>query len=539
MTARLHARMTCAAVLLFATGCATNSADWFEPDWDRVLVQRGELGQMPEAGIPAAALNEPQDLPDFSAPGPHELFIEQSVFASLRQNRDLSVAQYVPVITQAFEQIERGVFDPELFASAAFTREQAQETARSTGAQFGVVGDDASLEAGVRQTLPTGTTVELGVTQDRSISNRAPEQQAARVGLGITQSLLRGFGPAVNLASVRQAELETAISRYELRAFVESLVAQTEVAYWRYLLAQRKIEIFERSLDVARQQADQIDQRIEVGVLPRTESAAARSEVALREQALIDARSELRAARMQLLRAMGSSLEHAEEVAIDPVSAPTFEGEELGDASDRVRIAAQLRPELAEARLRLDQKRLETVRTRNGLLPRLDFFIAFGKTGYADTFDTSFRELDGPNHDWTVGATLSQAIGRTTARGQHAAAVASRQQSAAAIDNLSQLVELDVRLAVNGAQRAREQIAATATTRQLQEQTAQAEQERFDVGSSTALLVAQAQRDLLAARIAEVEAIINYRIALVQLYLAEGSLLERRGVQVTTPQDRS
>ena len=44
--------------------------------------------------------------------------------------------------------------------------------------------------------------------------------------------------------------------------------------------------------------------------------------------------------------------------------------------------------------------------------------------------------------------------------------------------------------------------------------------------------MAQAQRDLLASQIAEVEAIVNYRTALVNLYLAEGSLLERRGVRL-------
>jgi len=62
--------------------------------------------------------------------------------------------------------------------------------------------------------------------------------------------------------------------------------------------------------------------------------------------------------------------------------------------------------------------------------------------------------------------------------------------------------------------------------------TGPAEQERFAVGSSTALQVAQAQRDLLNSQIAEIEAIVNYRIALVRLYLAEGSLLERRGISV-------
>jgi outer membrane protein TolC len=100
------------------------------------------------------------------------------------------------------------------------------------------------------------------------------------------------------------------------------------------------------------------------------------------------------------------------------------------------------------------------------------------------------------------------------------------------VDNLRQSVRLDVRLAVNEVERARQQISASKVTRRLEEQALRAEKEMFDVGSSTALLVAQAQRDLLASRIAEVRAVVNYRIALVRLYLAEGSLLERRGVRI-------
>jgi outer membrane protein TolC len=100
------------------------------------------------------------------------------------------------------------------------------------------------------------------------------------------------------------------------------------------------------------------------------------------------------------------------------------------------------------------------------------------------------------------------------------------------VENLAQIVRLDVRLAVNEVERARQQIAASRATRILQEKTLEAEKERFKVGSSTSLLIAQAQRDLLAAGITEVISIVNYRIALVRLYLAEGTMLERRGVKL-------
>ena len=108
----------------------------------------------------------------------------------------------------------------------------------------------------------------------------------------------------------------------------------------------------------------------------------------------------------------------------------------------------------------------------------------------------------------------------------------AQQQAANAVANLRQLVHLEVRLAVNEVERTRQLIDASRATRIFQEQTVEAEKERFDVGASTTLQIAQAQRDLLLIQIAEVEATVNYRIALVRLYLAEGSLLEYRGVRL-------
>ena len=105
-------------------------------------------------------------------------------------------------------------------------------------------------------------------------------------------------------------------------------------------------------------------------------------------------------------------------------------------------------------------------------------------------------------------------------------------QAAEAVDNLREILRLEVRLAINELERTRQQITASNATRRLEEQTVRAEKERFEVGASTALLVSQAQRDLLISQIAEVRAIINYRIALVKLYLTEGSLLQRRGVRI-------
>ncbi|MDQ8200489.1 TolC family protein [Pelagicoccus enzymogenes] len=460
------------------------------------------------------------------------LSVEEAIFTALERNRELRIQTLEPVKAGAFELIERGQFRPELYGVLQAGEEEVSENSRATGEQFSVTGRDAGGEIGIRQSLATGTDIELSIEQDRSISSRTPEQQEARLGLSITQSLLRGFGPAVNLASVRQAQLDTLASQYELRGYTEAFVAEVESAYWQYVLAREEIAIFESSLELARRERDEIEGRIEVGALSQTDGALSRGEVARRESALIDARAYLDEQRFRLVRLLNANLDGSLDFQILATSQPDVDHEPLHEIEARIELALQKRPDLNEARLRLAQDRLQTAVTKNGLLPRLDLFVTLGKTGYADTFLDSFENIQEDSYDVTAGLRFNQFLGNAAARGRDMLARANRAQAADAVLNHEQIVRLDVRLAANEVERARQQIEATAQIRIHLEETVQGEVERLEVGSTTALQVAEARRDLLASRIQEVEALISYRLALIDLYLAEGSLLERRGISL-------
>jgi outer membrane protein TolC len=484
---------------------------------------------------------EPEMVPEFPvSPSPPpgrvdgrvELSLEQAVLLTLQHNRGLAVEERSPVIAGAFEQIERGSFAPELFAGARYREESASETARATGEQFNVEGEDTESEAGLRRRFSTGTEMEAGVAHSRTYSDRTPEQQEVRLGLSVTQQLLRGLGPGVNLAAVHQAELGTLASAYELRGYTEALIADTEITYWEFVLAREKVAIFSESLEVAKRQLDDTEQRIEVGALADNEAAAARAEVARREQGLIEARSQLEDARLRLLQLVYPDGLDDPDFVLEALSEPRTEPRPIGDVGQRVALAARMRPDLNEARLRLGQRRLETVVTRNGLLPRLDLFINLGKSGYAQSFSDAFRDLEEDSYDLTAGLALVYEIGNPTGKARDRLAAAELDQAVLSVQNLRDLVALDVYLAVNEAERVRQQIHASAVTRAFEEESLRAEQERFAVGAGTALLLAQAQRDLLASQIVEVEAIVAYRVALVNLHLAEGTLLHRRGITV-------
>lgn len=453
------------------------------------------------------------------------LTLEQAVFMVLKNNRDLHVRQFAPAIAGTFEQIELGTFDPELFADLSWAREMDDSTAQ-----------DRIIEtrAGVTKKFISGTRLTADLAYDKDSSEDDGSRHNTRAELSVTQALLRGAGVIVNLAGVRQRKLDTLASIYELKGFTEALVARTEAAYWNYVLALKEIEIFQRSLEVAAQQREEAELRIQVGLLPENEAAAARSEEAIREQALIDAASLVEERRLTLLQLI--NVKNADE-KINPLSRPAIHADAMGKTSERVDLALSSRPDLKEAELKLTRDELEVMVTENGILPKLDFFMNLGINGFGNSPGESIEDISTKKYDIGAGITTSRYMGNRQARARHRAAALTRQQAETAVDNLRHNIRFQVCLAVNEVKRTRQQIFASRKTRECEEQTVVSEQERFKVGSGTSLLVAQAQRDLLASQIAEARAVINYRIALVNLFLSEGSLLERRGISIKTDKD--
>ena len=516
-----------AAVLLaatFLTGCDAYDMRSVEDAIDATNVRPSGTTSAPASQLASGPSTSPFVLPES---GPIELTVERAIVLALNNNRDLAVEKYTPQIRRTGELLELSVFDPTLAWQGQYRR--ARNDLGNIGGPL-TVTDSASLSAAIEQFLPTGTTIALEADTEWSRPRDADGAWASRVGGSVTQSLLRGYGLDVNLARLRQARIDTQISLYELRGLAQLIVAQTEQAYWDYALALRQIDIVEQSLDLAQQQLNEIDERIRVGRLAQTERAATEAEVATRRQNLIEADAAAERARLTLLRLIsppnGDPL--ARQVVL--LQEPSPVEIKLDDIACHLEIARRMRPELNQAKLLINRNELEIVRTRNGLLPRLDAFINFGSTGYARSFGRSVGDIDGDSYDVTAGISGDYQLTNRTARATYTRSLLTRDQAVAALENLWQSVDLDVRLAFVEVTRAREQIVAAAATRRLQEVKVRAEIEKFRVNKSTSLQVSQVQRDLLVSQLSEQQAIAAYLIAFVELYRVEGSLLERRGI---------
>ncbi|HEO70075.1 MAG TPA: TolC family protein, partial [Candidatus Hydrogenedentes bacterium] len=191
------------------------------------------------------------------------------------------------------------------------------------------------------------------------------------------------------------------------------------------------------------------------------------------------------------------------------------------------------RPDLAQARLNLANRDLDVVRTKNGLLPALDAFASYGRQSEGTGRGDWARDWDDATYDrFQLGLSFDIAPGLRAERARFERARLRQDQTEAALRNLEQLIETEVRKTAVEVERQWESIEAARQEVLRREEELRIETDQFRLGRSTNLDVLQVQRNFVQARVAEATARVRSMEAVAALYRTEGTLLPRRGISL-------
>ena len=452
--------------------------------------------------------------------------LEKATLLALENNWEFRVERFSPDIQRTYEEDERAAFDPIVWAEGGWKRDRDK---------IDSVTEGPVVSTGVSEFLPTGTWLDLdfGVEQeDKIIVTNPDEEYETNLSLTVTQALLRGRGLDVNLASLRQARIDTRASEYQLRGLAQSLLAEVENAYWDYTLAKEEVKIYEASVELGAKLVRETIERIELGQLARSEIFYGESETAKRRQDLIDAQSARANARLRLLRLLNTPGENFWQRKVVLLTLPERLDPQLEGVGQHIKVALLMRPDLNQARLAVQRGELEVVKTKNGVLPKLDFFVSLGRTGYASSFGGSVSDFGKGEGGLNVyaGLRFEFPIGNRAPKALYKRSTLELEQQDQALENMAQLAEQDVLSAYIEIARSSKQIVASSATVKYQREKLGAEVEKYRFGKSTMFRVAQAERDLVESQVDAVQAVADYIKSLTQFYLVEGSLLVRRGI---------
>jgi HAE1 family hydrophobic/amphiphilic exporter-1 len=470
---------------------------------------------------------------------------EDVVRMARENNPDLVAAGYDPRISAERVAEARAAFLPTLQSGINRNVQQAPPTSVFFGAT-GVRTDVWSGNVGVGQQIPWGGgAYSVGWTSNRTnasntLSNFNPAV-TAQLQAVVSQPLLRGFKIDPLRAQVTTAQRSQEIADVSLRETAEITMANAQRAYWALVLANAAVAVQQRSLDLALELERNNRARVDVGQSPPLDLVSARAEVAQRRENLIIAQTLVRQAEDQL-RILIIDPKRADfwSVRLEPVDLVPPVGP-APDVDAAVRVALQERTDLVRARKEIQISDTAVALAKNDVLPDLraqatyltnglggtELFREGGFTGRpvpvgVTAFGDVLRQLfaaDFPT--WTVGFTLSYPLGRSTEHAALARSQLEREQTVARLRSAEFKAVREIRQAALQLDQNRQRIETTRIARELQEQRLDAEQKRYEVGMSTNFNVIQAQRDLALARNSELQAQLDYQVALINYETAQ------------------
>jgi outer membrane protein TolC len=326
-------------------------------------------------------------------------------------------------------------------------------------------------------------------------------------------------------------------SELRLRESAVQTVAAVKRAYWAFKATLANIDVQQRSLDLAQELARQNKIRADAGQIPPLDLVQAEVEVAQRRENLIQARTTAEDAEDRLRRLIMDPADLSFwGLRLEPVDEPP-DLSARPDTDAAVARALEGRFDLARAAHDLENAKTNVDYLGNQRLPDVRLEASYRGSGLGGTeflrtgvfpgivtgtrdrgFGDALGQAFTPDYPtWSVGVTVSYALGHSYEEASHARAEVERRQASQRIASLRLDAAEAVRQAARQVRSTAERVDAARAGATLAEQRHADELRRYDVGLSTTFLVTQAQRDLLQAQVNLLQATLDQQSAIVSL----------------------
>lgn len=391
----------------------------------------------------------------------------------------------------------------------------------------------------------------------------------------ITQPILQGLGFPANTRFIRIAKNNRELTDVAFRLQVITTVDQIENLYWDLVYAYENARVQNESLAFAQRTLSDTKKQVEIGSLAPIEVVRAQSTVAQDQQLVTQAQTNLQLEQLLMKNAITRVLRDpvlatAEVIPTSTMSIP--KEEPVVPTEDLINQALQHRAELVESRIDLNSREYSDKSVRSSLLPTLNLFAYYGgagvggsqnpqnvctsipPTGIQAIFGCAFppgtegalqtifpttpigatwkQMVDSTNPDKGIGLSLNIPIRNRAAQSVQVRSALELRQAETRLQQIENQVGIEVRNAQYSVQQNRASVASAQAAVELAKQSLDAEQKKYQFGTSTATLVLQYQSQLATAESTLVNATVAYEKSRIELGRATGTLLDENSVSI-------
>ncbi len=480
------------------------------------------------------------------------LALRDAIHTALRNNRLLQIERINPELARAALAEAWAVYDPIFFAQA--NRENTSETGGFdplNPQNEAYVADSEVVRASLTGVLPTGLTYALNgeavyseVEQGAALNQIRSSSYRLGANVSLRQPLLRNAWIDQFRYTIHVSRNNVKINEHGVRFVAMTVASEVRQAYAELAFAWESLRVEQNLLQTRQDFLRGIRRQVEVGSLTVLEERLGESQEAAVRTTLFAASNAVAMAANNLKTLLGYNTTNWTMDVFSPTDRLIVVPRRfhLVTSWDRGLIN---RPDLAQLNYEVKNAQVNVKFRRNQLFPSLDIFGGYGRRG-SSSFEThapaslpeapftpAWEQLaDGDAPRDVIGLILTFPL---TMRGERASFKESkllREQANLRVKEKEELIMREVADAIQFAQSSYDRLQAAREASRFAEQALAAEEQKLASGKSSIFIVLQLQTDLATARTREILARRDYNVALAQLDLAEGTILDQEKIDI-------
>ena len=520
-----------------------------------------------QAVIPEPILTNAPRIEQMVQNGKLSISLQDAVDLALQNNLAISIERYVPWLAEAsilhtmsgstptsgsvgaLGSIPALNFDPQI--TSTFSLDQRtipvnNPLTAGTGTSNGTASSFAQLNTHTAigdiqysQGFHTGTNFSATFNNTRVATSSTASffypSVTSNMIVTASQQLLNGFGLLANEHYIRIAKVNKNIADQALLQQVITSITAVGNAYWELVFARGSVDVAKQEIALADKTYSDNKKQVDVGTLAPLEIVQAEAQLATAQQALIVAQTTVLVDQLTLLNLIAKNpnspiLRNVEIIPTDTADTAPAEVEKI-PLDDLIKEATTKRPDVLQAGLQITGDDINVRATKNALLPVLTLSGEYATEGLAGTshpcvangttclnpppqiltgLPTALGDMfTGVYPEYNAQISLTIPIRNRAAQANNIIATLNKRSDETNYQQIVNNAAIDVHNAQITLEQARITLAAAIKTRDLDQQTLDAEQKKFQVGASTLFNIVSDQNTLAAAESAEVRARVN------------------------------
>ena len=536
---------------------------------------RAEQKQLPELGRVGVNLDRQ-----------HPMSLRDALSSALENNKDIEVAR-ANVRMAEFDLLgTRGAYDPRFSTSAYYERIKSPISSFLSGGQNGstIQSDYTGTMRLEGQSPKYGGSYRLDFSSVRLTTNNQfvalNPQYPSALTFTYTQPLVRGFKIDNNRRQIEIAKKNLSLTDAQFRQRAIETISSVQRAYWDLVFALRNLQIQRDAVRDAKAQLEHNKRMVVEGQLAPIDVVAAEAQISGFEQNVYSALEDVSRNENNLKNLIAENRQ-AEiwTESIVPTDAVDLNAPDV-TLPDALKTALENRPELQQSNVVKEINEVNQSFLKNQTKPEIDLVGTYGISGLAGSVSTAgvnpftasslqvrdrvdqlsvLAGLDplpvippqtfSPDllggygqsvqnllanryNNFRVGVQISLPLRNRSAEAELGRSLVESQKIASQHEQLEQLIQVDVRNALQTMRSTEARLRAAAATREASEQQYASEKRKLDAGQSTVFLVLERQTALTTARGNELKAQTDLNKSIAELQRATGNALKINSIVV-------